>query len=101
MLRNPYAETILMMRNEGSKNNPPMLQLGEVKSISPIQIIIGELPLNESNLYINKQLLGYTETATINGNTQIIVHESTIAVNDTAILYPVENGQKYILLGVV
>ena len=101
MKQNSCNEFINMMRDEGSKYNPPTVQLGVVTSISPIQIKVGELPLFENNLYINKQLLGYEETVIINGNSETIEHNSILAVNSTVFLYAVENGQKYVVLGVV
>lgn len=100
MKQNSYTEFIGIIRDEGSKNNPPTIQLGVVASINPIQILVGELPLFQDNLYINKQLLGYSETVLINGNSETIVHNSILTVNDTVFLYPVENNQKYIVLGV-
>lgn len=100
MKQNSYTEFIGMMRDEGSKNNPPTIQLGVVASINPVQILVGELPLFQDNLYIDKQLLGYEETVLINGNSGTITHNSILAVNNTVFLYPVENNQKYIVLGV-
>lgn len=111
MKQNSSTEFLLMMRDEGSKYNPPMIQLGQVKSISPLQIALGDLPLFQENLYINKFLLDWDETivaTTGAGGSDshthqltAIHHNSILAINDTVIIYPVENGQKYIVLGVV
>ncbi|NSB17430.1 DUF2577 domain-containing protein [Clostridium beijerinckii] len=111
MKQNSTTEFLLMMRDEGSKNNPPMLQLGQVKSINPLQIALGDLPLFEENLYINRFLLDYDETVvatTSAGGSDshthditAIHHNSILKVNDTVILYPINNGQMYIVLGVI
>lgn len=111
MKQNSYAEFLLMMRDEGSKYNPPTIQLGVVKSIAPIQIALGELPLFENNLYINKYLLEWDETViatTGAGSSDSHTHQLTsihhpckLAINDSVILYEIEKNKKYILLGVV
>lgn len=105
MRHNDYQEILLMMQNQGSKCNPPEIQFGIVESVSPIQIIKGELPLFEDNLHIRKTLLGYTENTTITDSsgtrTATIVHDSIIEEKDTAILYEIEKNKKYLLLGVV
>lgn len=106
-MANQYEQLINIMRNQGAVSNPPTLDFGVVKSINPLQIVKGELPLFQENLYISKDLLGYTENVsiTINGNTNnaTIVHDSVFQVDNTVILYPVasEENQKYIVLGVI
>ena len=44
-------------REDGKYYNSDDIVIGVVKSISPIQISYGELPLNRENLLINRQLL--------------------------------------------
>ena len=43
-------------REDGKYYNSDDIVIGVVKSISPIQILYGELPLNRENLLINRQL---------------------------------------------
>ncbi|AGX43947.1 DUF2577 domain-containing protein [Clostridium saccharobutylicum] len=105
MKQNSKSEFIKIVRDEGSKYNPPMIQKGTVKSVNPMQIVVGELPLFENNLDMDKRLLGYTETVIIKDDTgtksATIVHEPVLDINDVVFLYPIENGQKYIVFGVV
>lgn len=49
------CETLIeLMRNEGSRNNPPMIQLGEM--LSDIECRIGENNLDLDDLYIAEHL---------------------------------------------
>lgn len=94
---------IEIMRNEGAKLNPSSIQLGVIKSVSPLQVDLGGLPLGRENLYINKQLLDWTETvqATTSSNDTIstIEHKSCLNVGDIVLLYSINN--KYVMMGVV
>lgn len=111
MRQNSTSEFLDIVQDEGSKNNPPMLQLGQVKSVNPLQIAVGDLPLSVENLYINKILLDYDETVVATTSASggdshthditTIHHNSILKINNTVILYPVNNGQMYIVLGVV
>lgn len=110
MKQNSSAEALLIMRDEGSKYNPPMVQLGTVKSINPIQIEIGDLPLFQENLKINKDLLEWDETVNIttsasgsDSHTHTITsihHPSKLQIGATVFLYPINNNQIYIVFGV-
>lgn len=100
MRKNSFDELLDIMGHEGSKRDIPSIKIGEVKSIEPLQVSIGNLTLNDSNFYISKSLSDYSETIEIDGASKTITHKSIIENNDIAFLYPVEDGQKYILLGV-
>lgn len=95
-------------REDGKYNNPPSMQIGVVKSVEPLQIAYGDLPLERNNLLINRQLLDYTEdieatTEESNEHThsiKSITHKSILKVNDTVILYEIVKGSKYYVVGV-
>ena len=94
-------------RQDGKYYNSDDIVIGVVKSISPIQISYGELPLNRENLLINRQLLDWTETVectTSTNNTHshtitTVKHKSCLQVGDSVLLYRI--GDKYAVLGVV
>ena len=94
-------------REDGKYYNSDDIVIGVVKSISPIQILYGELPLNRENLLINRQLLEWTETVECTTSTNkehshtitTIKHKSCLQVGDSVLLYRI--GNKYAVLGVV
>lgn len=54
-----YAEMLGMMREQGAKDNPPILQLGVMQSANSVKI--DDLVLNAEDLYIADYLVsGYT-----------------------------------------
>ena len=63
MNNNPYTRLIEVMQDEGARNNPPSIVLGEVVSGFPNPIIrFGSLQLDKDFFYINEVLvnnLGY------------------------------------------
>ena len=93
-------------REDGKYYNSPSICVGIIKSVNPIQITYGELPLNKNNLLINKQLLDWTETVNIttdtvgthNNTITSIEHKSCLKIGDSVLLYPI--GEKYAVLGV-
>ena len=94
-------------REDGKYYNSDDIVIGVVKSISPIQISYGELPLNRENLLINRQLLDWAETVECTTSTNndhshtitTIKHKSCLQVGDSVLLYRI--GDKYAVLGVV
>ena len=94
-------------REDGKYYNSDDIVIGVVKSISPIQILYGELPLNRENLLINRQLLEWTETVECTTSTNndhshtitTIKHKSCLQVGDSVLLYRIDD--KYAVLGVV
>ena len=94
-------------REDGKYYNSDDIVIGVVKSISPIQILYGELPLNRENLLINRQLLDWTETVECTTSTNndhshsitTIKHKSCLQVGDSVLLYRI--GSKYAVLVVV
>ena len=94
-------------REDGKYYNSDDIVIGVVKSISPIQILYGELPLNRENLLINRQLLDWTETVECTTSTNndhshtitAIKHKSYLNIGDSVLLYRI--GDKYAVLGVV
>ena len=94
-------------REDGKYYKSDDIVIGVVKSISPIQISYGELPLNRENLLINRQLLDWTETVECTTSTNndhshtitTIKHKSCLQVGDSVLLYRI--GDKYAVLGVV
>ena len=94
-------------REDGKYYNSDDIVIGVVKSISPIQILYGELPLNRENLLINRQLLDFTETVECTTSTNerhshtitSIKHKSCLNIGDSVLLYRI--GDKYAVLVVV
>lgn len=94
-------------REDGKYYNAPSICIGVVNSVNPIQILYGELPLNEKNLLINKQLLDWTETVNITTSTNgthnhtitSIEHKSCLNIGDSVLLYQI--GEKYVVLEVI
>ena len=94
-------------REDGKYYNSDDIVIGVVKSISPIQILYGELPLNRENLLINRQLLDWTETVECTTSTNerhshtitSIKHKSILNIGDSVLLYRI--GDKYAVLVVI
>lgn len=57
---NPYSSLIKIIREQGSKFNPPSIQIGNIVSVNPLTVTIGELQLTENNLLIADYLLDNT-----------------------------------------
>lgn len=58
MKNNPYSKIIEIMKDKGSANNPPSIQIGEVISPPPNLIIkIGDLQVDKDNILIADYLL--------------------------------------------
>ena len=78
-------------REDGKYYNSDDIVIGVVKSISPIQILYGELPLHRENLLINRQLLDRTETVECTTSTNndhshtitTIKHKSCLNIGDS------------------
>ena len=91
-------------RQDGKYYNSDDIVIGVVKSIFPIQILYGELPLNRENLLINRQLLDWTETVECTTSTSdthshtitTIKHKSCLQVGDSVLLYRIND--KYAVL---
>ena len=108
---------LAVIQQEGAKNNPSELLLGEVISQNPLSIRVGELPLTREDLLVNKFLLEYDRQFTINtcsangtlsgvaggiatcgfDNKKIIFH-NVLKEGSTVVLYPVMDNQKYLVL---
>ena len=94
-------------REDGKYYNSDDIVIGVVKSVSPIQILYGELPLNRENLLINKQLLDWTETVETTTSTNnehshtisYIKHKQIFNIGDSVLLYKI--GDKYAVLCIV
>ena len=107
------------MRSKGALDNPSSLQLGEVISIEPLIIKIGELQLDKDNLLIAEHLLTHKRKFALNttsasgsvscsngsgtlNNISIsngeFAFKSVLEVGNTVICYPILKGQKYLVL---
>lgn len=59
-LDNPFITTIKLMRQNGEVNNPTPFFIGEVTSITPLIIQVGDIQLEREDVLINEILLaGY------------------------------------------
>jgi hypothetical protein len=79
-MKNPYSELLNLMREQGAKYNPPTIQLGRVISATPLKIIIGDLQLDKSDIYINDSI------------------KSSLIIGDLVAVLPMEDRQKFIVL---
>ncbi|MGL5245366.1 MAG: DUF2577 family protein [Sarcina sp.] len=70
MSKDPYHGIIKIMRNEGAYNNPASLELARVVTVKPLVIKVGELQINEKNLFINETLLEYVRKINLKCNTK-------------------------------
>lgn len=88
------------MRSKGALDNPSSLQLGEVISINPLIIKIGELQLDKDNLLIAEHLLTHKRKFRYNTNDEFKEFEfkSVLDVGSTVVCYPILKGQKYLVL---
>lgn len=103
------------MRSKGAMDNPSSLQLGEIISIEPLMIKIGELQLDKNNLLIAEHLLTHkrkfalntTSASGSNGSGTLnnisisngeFEFKSVLEVGNTVVCYPILKGQKYLVL---
>lgn len=106
---NPYESILNTMREQGALNNPPSLQFGVVKSINPLQIAYGDLPLNPENLKISRSLKERIEEIEASTNTvdehshsiNSIKHKFQLNINDTVLLYEIIKSKLYVIVEVV
>ena len=101
------SDFVDLIRKEGSKNNPESIQIGIIKSLDPLQVAIGELALDKSDLYYDERIFGYIEFAEINYPTDNdlvhrnvqIKHNSIVNLDSKLLLYKI--GNKHAVLGVI
>ena len=106
---NPYESILNTMREQGALNNPPTLQIGVVKSINPLQIAYGDLPLNPDNLKISRSLKERIEdveitTDIVNEHSHSInsvKHKFQLNINDTVLLYEIVKNKLYVIIEVI
>lgn len=75
MTSDPYSKLIQQMKEQGQSVNPPSIQVGQVISVSPLTIRIGDLQIDKSNILVADYLLsGYSRKTSLNhivsGNTE-------------------------------
>lgn len=82
-----YAEMIRMMRAQGSKDNPVILQLGVMQSSNSVKV--DDLMLNAEDLYIADYLIsGYTRQIKVPYVSDVrIVDHSPILTRQSKITY--------------
>ncbi|WP_085829020.1 DUF2577 domain-containing protein [Clostridium massiliodielmoense] len=104
MKQDPVVGILKIMEQMGSKNNPPSITTGQVISVNPIKIKVGDLILERYNLLINEDLLKHSKEVTIN-NTSITKEECTVETilktGDTVAILPTLDLQTYIVLAKV
>ncbi|WP_294405273.1 DUF2577 family protein [uncultured Clostridium sp.] len=106
---NPYKSILDTMEEQGSLNNPPALQFGIVKSVSPLQIACGDLPLNPDNLKISRSLKERIEEIEASTNTvdehshsiNSVKHKFQLNINDTVLLYEIVKNKLYVIIEVI
>lgn len=114
--KDPYVSIIGTVRQEGSKFNPPSIDIGVVISPNPLIIAIPGLQLNKDNLLVADYLLqGYKRNITIprtgatgstsNGSISSIGitngeldFTDTLKKDDKVACLATSNGQTYIVL---
>lgn len=115
IIKNPYIGLINIMKEQGEQYNTSSVTLGQIISIAPLTIKLGELQLNKDDLLISDILVdNYSRIATLNlsdpgsignesssvslsGNGTIILNTS-LQRGDLVAIVPTENRQKYIVL---
>ena len=96
-MNNPYSKMLKLIQGEGSKLNPPTIELGIIVSIEPLVIKIGGLQLDKDNLLVaehlltHKRILKYTDS-------QEYELETTLNNGNMVVCYAVLDGQKYVVL---
>ena len=58
MMDNPYSGLLSMMQEQGAKNNPPTICLGEVITPEPLTIKTEELVLDHDDVLVSDVLVG-------------------------------------------
>lgn len=53
---NAYEKIIKTMRQEGARNNPQTLEIGEVKKASPLEVKLGALELDKDDVLFCESL---------------------------------------------
>lgn len=48
---NPYSALLVLMREQGSKKNPPTWGVGEVAQLTPLKVRFGGIVLEPSQLF--------------------------------------------------
>lgn len=99
---NPYSFLVSTIRNQGSINNPPGVQLGKVISISPLTVSIGDLQLTQSNLLLADYLKeGYERALSVNGIESLYTAKGSLQSGDSLALVKINSTSFLILCKVV
>lgn len=105
----PYERLIKVIREEGAKNNPPMIELGTM--VSEKRCDIGGVILEAEDLYIAEHLMGEYEVkismdarADINStssnvkiNNQKAMCKQTLKAGDVVLVYRL-NEERYVII---
>ncbi len=83
-----YAELLKIMRRQGSKDNPVLLELGEMTDQNTC--MVGELELDEDDLLVAEPLITGYHKAVNNNNPSL--------KNDNTFIEPLKKGDEVVLL---
>lgn len=107
------------MRSKGAIDNPSSIQLGEILSVEPLIIKVGELQVDRDNLLVAEHLLTHKRkfslsTISASGNVSCsngsgtlnnisiqdgeLTFQTSLKNGDIVVCYPVFQGQKYLVL---
>lgn len=89
-----YGKFVKLMREQGAVDNPGTLEIAKVTSVSPLAILLGDLPLTKEELLVNPNMLNKIE---YQGN---LIREG-LKVGDLVLVQPINNQQKWIVVSKV
>lgn len=91
-MENPYTGILQIMREQGSKLNPPSISMGTVITKHPLTIKTGDLVLEYDDLVVNYDLISDDNTSP---------KTTRLKDDDTVLMLPMGNNQQYIIIGKV
>ena len=104
-MKNPYTRLLELMQKNGAALNPPSILLGEVISVSPLVISVGDTEVDNDNIYIAdylledySRLINLLNIPTIGTVETTMKYTNTFAAGDLLAVLPTIDEQTYIIL---
>lgn len=80
---NPVAGIIQLMQSEGARFNPPTIGIGEIVTVTPLTIRVGDLVLDKDDFMVSDILVdGYKRTLAVK-STGEITNSGTVTITGT------------------
>lgn len=96
------VKLLKLMEERGAKKNPPSICIGNVASINPLIIQVGDLPLYKDDVLVSTDLLeGYKRQLECNGTTNVYETKDGFNKGDILAMFATADRQTYVVIAKV